>query len=290
MALYADIFANYAVPVGQVLLTRDDLKHRARYINARNTFEALFNVGALPIVNENDTTATDEIRVGDNDTLAALVASLLNADALILLSDVQGLYDKNPAQYADAKLVETVSDIDTVRQFAGGAGSPGGTGGMKTKIVAAEIATCSGVALWIAHGKRPDVLHECLSHAHQAGTYFAPSQTRPSARKRWLAWAGGTPKGILTVNEHARRALVEANGSLLPVGIVHVGGDFVSGDFVAIADEAGTVFARGIARHKADQVRRVAGKTSSEIAQIAGEANKIGAVIHRDALVLVLGA
>ena len=145
MGLYADIFANYGLPVGQILLTRDDFSVRPRYLNARNTFAALRGFGAVPIVNENDSVATDEIKVGDNDTLAALVASLTNADALLILSDIAGLFDKNPAQYPDARLVETVPKLDAaVWEMAGGTGTPGGTGGMRTKLAAARIATASG--------------------------------------------------------------------------------------------------------------------------------------------------
>jgi glutamate 5-kinase len=155
MELYADIFANYAVPVGQVLLTREDLRHRTRYLNALGTFEALLGLGALPIVNENDTLATEEIRVGDNDTLAALVASLVSADALILLSDVDGLFDRNPSVHADARLIERVERIDAATlAMAGEAGSRTGTGGMRTKLSAARIATGAGTAMWIANGRR----------------------------------------------------------------------------------------------------------------------------------------
>lgn len=288
MRLYADIFANYAIPVGQVLLTRDDLRNRTRYVNARNTFEALLAYGALPIVNENDTVATDEIRVGDNDTLAALVTSLLDADALLLLSDVDGLYDRNPSLHPDAALVACVETIDAgVLAMAGGAGS--GTGGMRTKLSAARIAVGSGAAMWIANGRRPDVLTACLTGVPGAGTYFAPAAVRPSARKRWIAFADD-PRGAIIVNACARRALEEQGRSLLPVGILGVAGDFRAGDLVAVEDEAGVVFARGFARYGAQEVARIAGRPTGEIAAALGLPDGVRPpdheVIHRDQMVV----
>jgi glutamate 5-kinase len=289
MHLYADVFSNYGVLVGQVLLTRDDLRQRSRYVNARNTFEALLAAGALPVVNENDTVATEEIRVGDNDTLAALVCSLIDADALLLLSDVNGLYDRNPTQHPDARLIPRVERIDAdVRAMAGGVGTPSGTGGMRTKLIAAEIATGSGAALWIANGRRPRVLADCLAGVESVGTYFAPSPTRPSARKRWLAWASGEPRGMVTVNACARRAVEEEGRSLLPVGIVGARGAFAPGDLVAVEDEGGVVFARGITQYGGDDVRRVAGLPSTALAAALNNENEPrDEVIHRDSLVLL---
>jgi glutamate 5-kinase len=292
MALYADIFANYGIPVGQVLLTQDDLKNRARYINARNTFEALLAGGALPIVNENDTVAIDEIKVGDNDTLAALVSSLVNADGLLLLSDVNGLYDKNPSVFPDARLVARVEalDAETVA-MAGGAGSVGGTGGMRTKLSAARIATSSGTAMWIAPGRRAGVIADCLSQTGIAGTYFPPTTARPSARKRWLAWASGVPQGRIIVNACARRALEEQGRSLLPVGIVGTEGEFSKGDLVGVADETGAVFARGLTQYPQHNVALIAGRTTAEVAEIlgatTGTTKNPTEVIHRDCLVLL---
>lgn len=289
MGVYADIFANYGITVGQVLLTRDDLRHRSRYVNARNTFEALLAHGALPIVNENDTVATDEIKVGDNDTLAALVTSLIDADALVLLSDVNGLYDKNPSVYTDARLVERVDALDEgTRAMAGGVGSVGGTGGMRTKLAAAQIATSSGAAMWIANGRRPGILEDCLSGLPGSGTYFAPASVRPSARKRWLAWASGEPKGTVVVNVCARRVLEEQGRSLLPVGIVEAKGAFVEGDLIAVADEDGAVFARGLTQYSADDVRRIAGVPTGGIAGALGvDAAPHDEVVHRDRLALI---
>jgi glutamate 5-kinase len=291
MTLYSDIFANYGIPVGQVLLTRDDLRHRTRYVNARNTFEALLAAGALPIVNENDTVATEEIRVGDNDSLAALVTSLIDADALLLLSDVTGLYDKNPSIAPDAKLLEHVAALDAnVRAMAGGAGTPGGTGGMRTKLVAAEIATSSGAAMYIANGRRPNVVADCLARTPGVGTYFAPAASRPSARKRWLAWASGEPRGTIIVNTCARHALEEKGRSLLPVGILDANGLFGAGELVAVMDESGETFARGITRYGIEDVRRVAGTPTASLPALLGMATvRHEEVIHRDSLVLMPG-
>lgn len=289
MALYADIFANYAIPVGQVLLTRDDLRSRARYVNARNTFEALLAAGALPIVNENDTVAVDEIKVGDNDSLAALVTSLVDADALLLLSDVDGLFDKNPSVYPDARLVPYVEHLtDAVRTMAGGTGTVGGTGGMRTKLAAAEIATGSGATMWIANGRRPRVIADCLAGREGVGTRFAPAAQRLPARKRWLAWASGAPQGTIVVNTCARRVLEEEGRSLLPIGILGVKGGFEAGELVEVADETGFAFARGLTRYASGDVVRLAGVTTARMANALGLSQAPqDEVIHRDALVLL---
>lgn len=292
MERYADVFANYAVTVGQVLLTRDDLRVRARYINARNTFEALLSLGALPIVNENDTVATDEIRVGDNDSLAALVASLVSADALLLLSDVDGLFDKNPSFYSDARLLADVARVDeSVRAMAsGGAGTSAGTGGMRTKLAAAEIATGSGTTMWIANGRRENVLADCLAGVIGAGTRFAPQPRRPSALRRYLAFAD-EPRGAIIVNARARHALEEQGRSLLPVGVTGARGDFAPGDLVTVEDETGHVFARGVARYGAADVRRIAGQGTGTLAAALGVKESAppppAEVIHRDQLALL---
>ena len=288
MGLYADIFANYNLPVGQVLLTRDDLRVRSRYLNARNTFEALFRLGAIPIVNENDTVAVDEIKVGDNDTLAALVASLTDSDGVIILSDIDGLYDRNPAVYPDAVLVERVEKLDAATMaMAGGAGTPGGTGGMRTKLSAARIATASGVAMWITNGRKANVVADCLNGVAGSGTYFVPRPKRPSAKKRWLAW-GGEPQGTLFVNICARRVLEDEGRSLLPVGVTGVEGAFALGDTVRIIeDTTGEEFGRGIVRYDAESCRKLAGVSTTVMASTLGlEAAPHPELIHRDELTL----
>lgn len=288
MALYADIFANYGLPVGQVLLTRDDFAVRPRYLNARNTFASLLLFGAIPVVNENDTVATDEIKLGDNDTLAALVASLTGADGLIILSDIAGLFNKNPATHPDATLVERVEKLDAATlAMAGDAGTAGGTGGMRTKLAAARIAASSGVALWIAHGRRVNVVADCLNHVSGAGTYFVPRPKRPSAKKRWLAW-GGEPTGTLFVNDCARMALENEGRSLLGVGATGVAGNFAAGDTVRIClDETGAEFGRGVVRYDAASCRKLVGVVSGAMANaLGGVAAPHTELIHRDEMAL----
>ncbi len=276
MGLYADIFANYGIAVGQVLLTRDDFSIRPRYLNARNTFAALHGYGAVAIVNENDTVATEEIKVGDNDTLAARVASLTDADTLIILSDIAGLFDKNPAVHPGAKLVEAVPKLSAIIwKMAGDAGTPGGTGGMRTKLAAARIATASGIGMFIAHGRRENVLADCVNRVPGTGTFFAPAKKRPSAKKRWLVW-GGEPTGTLHVNVCARLALENEGRSLLPVGVTGVRGTFAVGDIVRIClDETGEEFGRGVARFDAPTCE-----------QFAGTNDAPGELIHRDEMTL----
>ena len=290
MALYADIFANYGISVGQVLLTRDDFRQRIRYNNARNTFEALLAAGVLPVVNENDTVATDEIKVGDNDTLAALVASLVSADGLLLLSDVNGLFDKNPAVFTDAQLIENVPALspEILAAASSETGSVSGTGGMRTKLAAAQIAVSSGIGMWIARGRRPNAVADCLAHAPGSGTYFAPLGQKPSAHKRWLAWGSDAGGGSVQVNAPARRALEEEGRSLLPVGVVGVSGDFAPGDLINVRD-GDTVFARGIAQFSSADTARLAGVSTAQIAAALSLANPPPHVeiIHRDRLVLL---
>ena len=287
MQIYAEAFAAHSLAVAQVLLTRDDFRERSRYLNASNTFGALLKFGAIPIVNENDTIAVDEIRFGDNDTLAALVASLAGADTLLLLSDVEGLYDKNPSQFPDARLIPVVPKIDrAVEQLAGGSGSVVGTGGMKTKIQAAKICVRSGIRMVIAHGREPDVIVRAL--AGECGTRFLPESGRPLApRKRWIAF-GVTPKGTLTVNDGAKRQLVEGGKSLLPAGVTHVSGHFQAGDLVEIVDSAGRSFAQGFANYDHASLSQIIGRQTAQIAQILG-AGRPDEVVHRDNLVVSLG-
>jgi glutamate 5-kinase len=284
MQIYAEAFAKHDLAVAQVLLTRDDFRERSRYLNACNTLAALLKFASVPIVNENDTTAVDEIRFGDNDTLGALVASLAGADALLLLSDVEGLYDKNPSQFPDAKLIPVVEKIDkAVEQLAGGAASGVGTGGMRTKIQAAKICVQSGIPMVIAHGREPDVIARAL--AGECGTRFLPTETAPmSSRKRWIAF-GVTPKGTLTVNDGAKRQLVEGGKSLLPAGVTHMTGHFQSGDLVQIVDAAGHAFAQGFVNYDHTSLGQIMGRQTADIAKVFGE-KRPDEVVHRDNLVV----
>lgn len=233
--------------------------------------------------------------MGDNDTLAALVASLVGADGLFLLSDVDGLFDKNPALHPDAQLLQTVETLTpAIRAMATGetGTAGGGTGGMRTKLSAAQIAVSSGIAMWIARGRRPRVLADCLARVPGSGTYFAPLPIRPSAHKRWLAWGSHTPAdGTVFVNAFARKAVEEEGRSLLPVGVVGVEGTFAPGDLVNVAGENEAVFARGVAQFSSGDVARLAGVPTSGLASALGldAPPPRVEIIHRDRLVLLPG-
>ncbi len=285
MHAYAEAFAAYDIPVAQVLLTRDDLRDRTRYLNARNTFDALLGHQVVPIVNENDTVAVDEIKFGDNDTLGALVASLIEADTLLLLSDIAGLYTRDPTQYPDAELIPVVETIDrSIEQSAGGAQTTIGTGGMTTKIQAAKICANTGVRMFIADGRRANVVADALNG--HCGTQFLPKPTRLRSRQRWIAY-GVLPKGTVTVNDGAKQHLVEGGKSLLPAGVTHVSGHFEAGDLVRLTDAHGHAFAQGFVNYGHTELAKIMGCRTDDILPRLG--TKSGdEVIHRDNLVLDL--
>jgi glutamate 5-kinase len=273
---YAASFARYGCTVGQVLLTADDLHRRGHYRNAVRTLERLLALGVIPIVNENDTVATDEIRFGDNDRLAALVAHLVQADALVLLSDIDGLYTADPRR-AGAELiadVDVADDLDAVR--FGGIGSGVGTGGMATKIDAARIATSAGIPVLLGSASRvADAL------AGTAGTSFAAVGRRTASRLFWLRHAT-TPRGRLVLDAGAVAAVVDRRVSLLPAGITAVSGDFAAGDPVEIADQAGLVVARGLVAFDSDDLPGLLGKSTRDLpAELRREA------VHRDDLIVL---
>jgi glutamate 5-kinase len=285
MHTYSQAFDPHRLPVAQVLLTRDDLRDRARYLNARNTFAALLRSRVVPIVNENDTVAVEEIKFGDNDTLAALVASLVEADTLLLLSDVAGLYDRDPSLFPDARLIPTVEKIDrAIEQQAGGVQTTVGTGGMATKIQAAKICVRTGVRMIIAHGRHPHVIAETL--AGHRGTQFLPAPQRLRSRQRWIAY-GVVPTGTLTVNDGARSRLIEGGKSLLPAGVTQVSGQFVPGDLVRLADAAGHPFAQGVVNYAHTDLQKIMGHRTADIAALLGH-KPADEVVHRDNLVLDL--
>jgi glutamate 5-kinase len=285
MHTYAEAFAAYTVPVAQILLTREDLQDRRRYLNACNTFEALLGHRVVPIVNENDTVAVDEIKFGDNDTLAALVASLIDADALLLLSDVAGLYDRDPTKHSDAQLIPIVETIDkSLEQSAGGVQTQMGTGGMTTKIQAAKICANTGVRMFIADGRRPNVVADALNGL--CGTQFVPKTTRLRSRQRWIAY-GVVPKGTVTVNDGAKQSVITDGSSLLPAGVTHVSGHFAPGDLVRLTDSQGQVFAQGFVNYSHTQMTKIMGCRTDDILSILGTTAG-DEVIHRDNLVLNL--
>jgi len=284
MQMYSEIFEWHGVTTGQVLLTREDFGSRKRYLNARNTMLTLLRYGVVPIVNENDTVAVDEIRLGDNDNLAALVASSLGADMLILLTDVPGLCESHPESGDELRVIPVVERItERIRSIAGEARGDAGTGGMRTKIEAAEIAMRSGVTMVIANGRQPDVILDVIA-GKRIGTTFLPSKDSLSGRKRWIAF-GASARGGIVINEGAKRMLCEEGKSLLAAGITDVIGDFSAGDLVKVLDPEGNQLARGFVNYSASEVQRIKGLHSSEIERVLGYKD-FDEVIHRDNMVL----
>lgn len=291
MHYYEVLFESHGdgLRVAQVLLTAHDLDNRHAYLNVRNTINALFDFGVVvPIVNENDSTSTDELhglRFGDNDTLAARVAAKIDADLLVLLSDVDGLFDKNPAKHKDAKLIERVTSItEDVEALAEGAGSVAAVGGMKTKLAAARIACAAGLPMVIANGRRPDVIHSVLA-GEGPMTLFGGGNGHMPQRKRWIAF-GRSTRGVITVDNGARDALLHKGRSLLAAGITEVTGDFDIGASVRIDDVAGHSIACGLVNYSSVDLVRIKGCKSKDIQTILGRKD-FDEVIHRNNLVVL---
>jgi len=286
MAIYEQVFSLYGRTVAQVLLTRADLAERRRYLNARSTLAALIEQGILPIINENDTVATEEIRVGDNDNLSALVANVVEADMLVLLTDQQGLFTADPRNNPNAKLVDEVTENEipsTLWEAAGGNGTSLGTGGMVTKLQAADLARRSGTIVVIANGTEPNVLTRLASN-ERLGTRFAPILSTLESRKRYIL-AGRLAPGQITVNDGAASAL-KRGGSLLPIGVTQVSGEFDRGDTVRVLDENGRELARGITSYSSADLTRLRGRHSDDIESLLGY-DYGDEVIHRNDLVLL---
>jgi glutamate 5-kinase len=282
---YERSFRTHELKTAQILLTHADLADRERYLNARSTLRTLLQLKVIPIINENDTVTTDEIKVGDNDTLGALVANLIEADALIILTDQPGLYTADPRKYPDAEFVRHATAGDPkLEEMAGGAGSNVGTGGMLTKILAAKRAARSGAHTIIVSGREPDVLAR-LAAGEALGSQLEAGQASHAARRQWLA-DHLQVAGKLVLDAGAARALCEQGKSLLPIGVVEVVGDFQRGAVVACLDEAGRDLARGLVNYPSDEARRIARKASSEIEAILGYVDE-PELIHRDNLALL---
>jgi glutamate 5-kinase len=284
VAEWGRAIAPHGIHAAQVLLTADDLANRKRFLNARRTFARLLELGVLPVVNENDTVAVEEIKVGDNDSLAALVAGCVEADLVALLTDVEGLYDRDPRQKGAALQGVVPRVTAEVERVAGGAGSERSVGGMITKVKAAKKLGAQGVATALLSGRRPRALHDLLA-GREVGTLFPPAPQRLQGRKGWLA-AAARGKGVILVDAGARRALVEQGRSLLPSGVRAVQGAFGVGDPVDIAVDARRPFARGLAGYGADDVRRLAGVKTSEIEKTLGFKD-VDEIVHRDDLVVI---
>ncbi len=280
---YQAVFASRGLTAAQILVTPGDTEERRRYLNARNTVETLFKLGAIPVVNENDTVATTEIRYGDNDRLAARVATMVTADCLVLLSDIDGLYTAPPAQNPDAKRLDVVTAITPkIEAMAGDVGSELSRGGMVTKLAAAKIAVTAGTHMVIASGKE---LHPLKALSEGAPcTWFLAAANPVTARKRWIA---GTlePKGVVVIDDGARAAL-QLGRSLLPAGVKSVSGEFGRGEAVIIRDEFGGEVGRGLIGYSAKETAQIAGRNSMEIAGVLGYAGR-AALIHRDDMALL---
>lgn len=284
--LYDKFFAEYGQITGQVLLTKENSVQHHQYTHSRNALLTMLEMGIIPIINENDAVAIDELKIGDNDTLSAMVASLVDADLLIVLSDIDGVYTANPQTNPDAKIISEISEITPeVERMAGGAGSSMGTGGMATKIEAAKIATASGVTMLIASGSEHGTIRSIID-GEEKGTIFPAKEAHLKVRKRWLAF-GKRLKGIIFVDEGCERAL-NTGSSLLAVGITATDGDYVEGDTVRILSADGREIARGVTNYAKDAVMKLKGHSTKEFDRILGKDDVFDEVVHRDSLVLMI--
>ena len=280
---YEVAFARHGLRTAQILLTHEDMADRRRYLNARTTLYTLLSLGVVPIVNENDTVVTDEIKLGDNDTLGALVTNLIEAETLVILTDQSGLFDSDPRKNPQARLIETAqAGNPMLEQMAGGAGSGIGTGGMLTKVLAARRAAHSGGHTVIASGREPDVLLR-LARGERIGTELRAALPVRSARQRWLA-NHLRLRGRVTLDDGAVRALVEGHKSLLAIGVTAVQGDFERGDVVACLDTQGVEVARGLINYSASDTRRIMRQPSHRIEEILGSMSD-AELMHRDNMV-----
>lgn len=282
---YEQAFARHGIRVAQVLVTQEDISARPRYLNARNTLQVLLRFRVVPVVNENDTVAVEEIKVGDNDNLAALVAHLVDADLLVILTDVDGLYTGDPRVDPEARRLETVDAVtEEIERLVWDADGQVSVGGMSTKLEAARKATSSGIPMVIASGRVPGTLRRVL-RGEPLGTYFVPRGDRLAGRKRWIAFAV-PPQGRLTVDAGARSALVERGKSLLPSGVVEVEGEFHAGEVVSLSAADGKEFARGLTNYDAAELRKIQGAKTKDLEERLGY-KRFDEVIHRDNLVLL---
>lgn len=282
-AVYDRCFSRRGYHAAQILLTREDIDDRRRYLNASNAIHAILAYGAVPLVNENDMISVEEITFGDNDGLAALVTNLMRADMLIMLTVVDGLYENPGAQAAKRRVVAEVAEItDEIAALVGKGGSAGGKGGMQSKLKAARTATAAGEAVLIANALEPAIL-ERIFDGERLGTLFLPAKTRMRSRRRWLRF-GSRPKGAIIIDAGACRALVQGRKSLLPSGITGVSGDFTRGDLVAIHSEDNREIGRGLVNYASDEMAKIKGYNTADIRRILGDA-PYKVAIHRDHLV-----
>ena len=294
MSIYEDGFSKFDIVTAQILLTEEDFSNRRRYLNLRSTLDTLLKYNVIPIINENDTVSSDELKLlydvtqisfSDNDRLSALVASELDADLLIILSDINGLYDDNPKTNPNANFIHEVFEVTKEIESLGLDASKGGRGGMKTKLQAAKIVTRSGCGLIIANGKTPNILNNIFNIKEKTIFYPVEENNELNTKKRWIAYAT-TIIGKLVVNAGAKKAIIEKESSLLPIGVTKVVNNFKKGDIVSIIDEDGEEFARGIINYNSEDTNKIIGKHSDSILEILGYKN-YDALITRDYIVLL---
>ena len=282
---YEMVFQQHGFHTAQVLLTHDDLSDRRRYLNARSTLTTLIDLKVIPVINENDTVAFEEIRLGDNDTLGVMVANLVEADVLVILTDQQGLYDKDPRKFPDATLIhEGQANNPNYVEFAGGAGTLIGSGGMRTKVLAAQRASRSGCATLIASGREPQVLQR-LRQGELLGTLLLPDTAPLAARKQWIAGQLAS-KGTLWLDNGAADAILKTGKSLLPVGVTRVEGIFDRGEVVSCVSEDGKLIAKGLVNYSSEEAERIKRQPSKSIEQVLGYVDA-PELIHRDNLVVL---
>jgi glutamate 5-kinase len=285
MEAYEHAFRKHGCTIAQILLTKDDFVNRARCNNTKNTFAALFEKGVVPVVNENDTVAVEEIKLGDNDNLSALVANLVQANLLIILSDVDGLFSDDPSKNPNAELIPLVERLTPrIEKLAKKHRSELSTGGMITKIRAAKQCISAGIAVMIANGTKPGVLDEIFS-GNNSGTLFLPAKNRLNVRKKWIGFISDS-KGIIVVDDGAKSALLRRQTSLLPSGVLEVHGEFKTDDTISVRDTTGMEIARGVAGFASSDLNKIKGKKTSEIQKILNRKSS-GEVIHRNNLVLI---
>ena len=289
MSIYEDGFSKYSINTAQILLTEDDFTNRIKYLSLNNVLNTLLELGVIPIINQNDTVSTAELEAiygvsfSDNDKLSALVASKLDADLLVILSDINGLYNDNPKENPDAVLISDVPVLTEEIESYASAASKGGRGGMITKLQAAKVVTHSGGHVLIANGKSPQVIRR-LFEGEKMGTTFYPVE-QMSQKRRWIAYATNIT-GQIVINDGAKKALTEKNKSLLPIGLLAVNGTFDRGDVISILDESNNEFARGIANYDSDDCKKIIGVHSDNIYEILGHKN-YDALITKDNIALI---
>jgi glutamate 5-kinase len=283
--IYEKLFGEYGIKIAQILLTRDVFDDRMRYLNARNTMLTLLEMGVVPIINENDTVAVEELKFGDNDRLSAMVACSINADLLVILSDIDGFYDRDPRSDNSAKLVSEINEITSeMEENSKSRGSSFSSGGMVAKLVAARMTMASAIPMVIANAGEKDVLRRVLQ-GEQLGTLFVPKVDTCQARKRWIGF-GTISQGTLFVDDGASKALLKKGKSLLPSGIASVKGDFDRGAVVTVCTSEGKSIAKGIVNYSSEEIEKIAGKRSSEIEKVL-EQKDYDEVIHRDNLIML---